>query len=285
MEEIFNLFIKHLEHSNISVRTINNYRTTWDKFRKWGVSSGCLPKNPSLANEKDIRMFKEYLEKYGGKRGGAIKPNTLNLTFVQLNRIFKYFTTMQFITENPVSLVKMSSTKKNHPRWLTKEEQKLLMIVLQEYINEKEYTIILLMLFAGLKVHEICQLHETDLFINPKSGFIFVKGNGKGGRYIPLHPQLYSALHSYLYSRGRDHFTNVFNSERSSAISIRGIQHIIKKYQKLADLEHLNCQVLRNTFARELVLAGYEHQTIAKLMGLYKKNGEPNPAMIQRYVN
>ncbi|MDN4602909.1 tyrosine-type recombinase/integrase [Paenibacillus sp. F6_3S_P_1C] len=208
----------------------------------------------------------------------------MQLTFVHLNAIFKYYAKLGLIPDNPVGPIKKPPAARRTPKWLTRNEQNALLREVRESRNKKEYALIVLMLRAGLRVHEACQLLETELKINPRSGSVYVRGKGFKDREVPLNSEVRSALQSYLSGRGEEVGPYVFNSERSRVMSVRGVQHIIEKYRQQIGIEHLTCHALRHTLGHDLIAAGNDLQKVALLMGHFKENGEPNIAMTMIYT-
>ncbi|MMZ53774.1 Tyrosine recombinase XerC [compost metagenome] len=284
MTQMFDSFIQHLKQSGLSGRTIENYKASWSKFRKWMLRSDPELRDPGLATQKDISDYKRYMLDHGGRKGRPAKPSTMQLTFVHLNAIFKFFAQKGFIPDNPVGPIRKPPAARRTPKWLTRNEQNALLREVRESKSKKEYAIIILMLRAGLRAHEACQLLETEVTINPRSGSVYIRGKGYKDREVPLNAEVRSALQSYLASRGKDVGPYIFISERSKAMSVRGVQHIVEKYRQRTGIEHLTCHALRHTFGHDLIMAKNDLQQVAILMGHFKKDGTPNIQMTMIYT-
>lgn len=76
----------------------------------------------------------------------------------------------------------------------------------------------------------------------------------------------------------------LFSSQRSAALSTRGVQHIFEKYQALTGIEHLSSHALRHSFCHELVTRKTPLDVVARLAGHIKKDGTPNIQMTLIYT-
>ena len=52
--------------------------------------------------------------------------------------------------------------------------------------NERDYAIVLVMIYMGLRISEVVQLNEDD--IQPGTQGISFRGKGGKERYVPVHP-------------------------------------------------------------------------------------------------
>ncbi|WP_268626935.1 tyrosine-type recombinase/integrase [Paenibacillus alvei] len=285
MSQMFDDFVQHLDQTGISNRTIANYKATWSKFQKWMFQTDPALQDAGQATQKDIADYKRYMNDFGGRGGLPAKPSTMQLTFVQLNAIFEYFTVMNFIPDNPVERVKKPPAARRTPKWLSRNEQNALLRELRKGSNKRDNAIVLLMLRAGLRVHELCNLLLTDITLNARSGSTYIRGKGYKDREVPLNSEVRNALESYLKER-KDDSPYVFSSQRSKKMSVRGVQHMVEKYRERTKIEHLSCHGLRHSFGHDLVTANppVPLDQVATLMGHFKDDGSPNIAMTMIYT-
>ncbi|MBE3650984.1 phage integrase N-terminal SAM-like domain-containing protein [Paenibacillus polymyxa] len=61
MSTMFGLFEKQIRHSGVSIRTISNYISTWNKFEKWMKELDPDLKDADEATQKDISDYKRYM--------------------------------------------------------------------------------------------------------------------------------------------------------------------------------------------------------------------------------
>ncbi|KFM93087.1 tyrosine-type recombinase/integrase [Paenibacillus macerans] len=283
MTQMFDAFVQHLDQTGISDRTIANYKATWSKFQKWILQTDPDLKDAGLATQKDIADFKRYMIDFGGRSGQPAKPSTMQLTFVQLNAIFNFFVEQKFIPDNPVERVQKPPTARRTPKWLSRNEQNAFLREVRKGGSKRDYAIVVLMLRAGLRVHELCNLLKTEVTMSQRAGSAYIRGKGYKDREVPLNAEVRSALESYLADR-IDDSPYVFGSRRSKKLSVRGVQHMVEKYRDRTKIGHLSCHSLRHTFGHDLVMAKNDLQKVAMLMGHFKEDGTPNIAMTMIYT-
>ncbi|MEN1990280.1 tyrosine-type recombinase/integrase [Paenibacillus hubeiensis] len=282
---MFEEFIQHLRDEALSHKTITSYEVTWKRFDTWLQSSNGSGKevNAVYATQKDVADFKRHLDNAGGKGGKPAAPSTKNLTFVHLNRIFRFFVNRGYILDNPVGPIKKPPRARRQPKWLARNEQNALHREVRLRGDVRENAIVLTFLRMGLRVHELCDLELTDLTMSDRKGTAYIRGKGDKDRVLPISSELRTALQAYLDTRN-DNSPYVFVSRRSPKCTERGIQHMIEKYRNFTGIKHLSCHSLRHTFGHDLLEATKDLQKVANLMGHFKENGEPNIAMTMIYT-
>ncbi|GIP45171.1 tyrosine recombinase XerC [Paenibacillus sp. J45TS6] len=283
MSTMFGLFENHLRKSGVSERTILNYLSTWNKFENWIKGTDPDLSDAGTATQKDIADYKRYMLLSGGRGGQPAKPSTMQLTFVHLNAIFRFFADQGLIQDNPVGPIKKPPAARRSPKWLTRNEQNALLREVRGQNSKRDYAIVLLMLRAGLRVHELCDLQKKEVIMSVRSGSAYVRGKGDKDREVPLNNEVRSALQSYFDDRD-DTSPYVFVSQRSKQLSVRGVQHMIENYRSRTRIDHLTCHALRHTFGHDLISAGNDLQQVAMLMGHFKKDGTPNIQMTMIYT-
>lgn len=283
MQQMFDDFVRQLDQTGIADRTIANYKATWSTFQKWMLQADPDLQDAGLATQKDISDFKRHMTDFGGRGGLPAKPSTLQLTFVQLNAIFRFFAEKGFIPDNPVGPIKKPPAARRTPKWLTKNEQNALLREVRGSGSKRDYAIINLMLRAGLRVHEACDLLQDELKMSARAGNVYIRGKGDKDRFVPLNAEVRSALQSYLDERS-DSSRYVFVSQRSDKLSVRGVQHMIERYRDRTRIPHLSPHALRHTFGHDLIVAKNDLQQVATLMGHFKSDGTPNIEMTMIYT-
>lgn len=124
---------------------------------------------------------------------------------------------------------------------------------------------------SGLRVSELCglTLQQVDL----DHGFLRVYGKGSKERAVPVGSKAVEALRAYL-AEGRPLLvkgktgSELFLSERGSAISRKTIWHWIKKHARAAGIEKpVKPHLLRHSFATHLLAGGADLRAIQELLG------------------
>lgn len=287
--DMFEEFLFYLKGKGVSDLTIRNYVTSWQRFVRWiqqEQSQYMIEVNPVFATQKDISDFKKYLTQEGGGRDGQpAKPGTLQITFVHLNAIFRFFAEKGYIPNNPVQPVKKPPAARRMPKWLMRTEQNALLREVRNAGGKRDNAIILTLLRVGLRVQELCDLKKADLEMSERKGMAYIRAKGDKDREVPLNAEVRASLQAYLDERD-DSSPYVFVSQRSEKCTTRAIQHLIEKYRARTQIKHLTCHALRHTFGHDLVTSDppVPLDVVAMLMGHFKEDGTPNIEMTMIYT-
>ncbi|MDD4438417.1 MAG: tyrosine-type recombinase/integrase [Tissierellia bacterium] len=267
-------FIKWLYEEGKDEKTIEAYKTSTTQFITWLVQTAG---KEDVSNVKpiDIKEFVSYL-KHHLNRAQA----TVNKSIAALKTYFSYLSDQGYINDNPMTRIKIqkvqqSEQSKGVSKWFTKAEQDKFISYVELEKNEfkrlRNLTIIDLMLFCGLRVSEVEDLKIDDVNVN--GNIEITIREGKHGKYatVLLVDKHSKNLRKWLkYRQGLTYETYtdspyLFVSERSGKLTSRGIQIMVDKYGKLANMEQVNCHRFRHSFCKNLANAGVNIQTIAGL--------------------
>lgn len=124
---------------------------------------------------------------------------------------------------------------------------------------------------SGLRVSELCGLTLQQLDL--EHGFVRVYGKGSRERIVPVGSKAVEAVSIYL-ENGRPRLvtpktgSDLFLSERGTAISRKTIWHWIKKHARTAGIEKpVKPHLLRHSFATHLLAGGADLRAIQELLG------------------
>ncbi|HSY53803.1 MAG TPA: site-specific tyrosine recombinase XerD [Opitutaceae bacterium] len=124
---------------------------------------------------------------------------------------------------------------------------------------------------SGLRVSELAGLTLQQLDLD--HGFLRVFGKGSKERVVPVGGKARDALATYL-AAARTYFvkpktgSQLFLSERGTAISRKMLWVLIKKYAKLAGLaKPVKPHLLRHSFATHLLSGGADLRAIQEMLG------------------
>lgn len=167
-----------------------------------------------------------------------------------LRSFFKYLQKMKMIDENPAVELETPKINSRHPVYLTLDESRQLLSVIEGENRERDYAIITLFLNCGLRLSEL-----VGIDINRINGDILtVIGKGNKERTVYLNNACIEAIKNYLKVRPADGVKDknaLFLSERKQRISKRTVQYLVKKYIGISDLdtEKYSAHKLRHTAA------------------------------------
>lgn len=274
MDDYIEPFVQYLYEEAKNQKTIISYRTTVTHFLKWKeerdgtyIIKGTRP--------IDIKEYISYL-KHQCKR----KPATINKYIAALKVFFAFLLEKGIVKDNPMTRIKIEkvdySSSADKTKWLTKEEQDRFISYVQLESNEfkrlRNLAIIDLMLYSGLRVHEVASLEIVD--IKAKDGdFEVIIREGKGNKYasvllVQKHAKNLRKWLKFRKSHEKKMYKEspqLFVSERSPFLSERGIQKMLTKYAKLANMEHITPHRFRHSFCKNLANAGTPIEIIRRL--------------------
>lgn len=136
--------------------------------------------------------------------------------------------------------------------------------------NQRDRVLVQILAFTGLRRAEACGLRLPDLDLDRRR--LLVR-NGKGGkqRIVFLSREASSTLEAYCSQLDGEF---IFPGRNGRQMSLRNINHILKKIGTLASVENPNPRheavtphLLRHSFARNWKRAGGSMESLQKILG------------------
>ncbi len=246
------------------------YLSDLRKFQEWFKKHEIIS-----ATILDLIEYRKYLQEFGGRNKTKAKASTVNRSLTSLSIFFKWAHNQNLIQINPTNDLKTVKEEESSPKWLNRNEQAGFMRAVQSGQNLRNIVICNLMLYAGLRVSEVCALETSDIVIRERSGQIIVRsGKGNKQRTVPLNSTLRKILSSYLKEKRK----HLFMSKSGGSLTPRGVQHMVDKYAYIAKLDNVTPHVLRHSFCKNLIDMGVGIEKVAALAGHSSMN------VTKRYV-
>ncbi len=191
------------------------------------------------------------------------KPATVFLTIRMLSKMFNLaIKEWEWCNLNPVSKVTLGKPNNEVDRWLTKDEEQRLLIVMPDWIKE----ICLFALNTGMRQNEILSLkvHDVNLFSRTVK---VAKENSKTkeARTIPLNNIAIEILKKRLATPAISGY--VFYQKTGKKIDQFSFATLFKHYVKKSGITHCRFHDLRHTFATRLIQNGVDIYKVSKLLG------------------
>jgi integrase/recombinase XerD len=155
------------------------------------------------------------------------------------------------------------------PKGLSSEE--ITRLLSSSKKNKRDYAIIQLLLQTGIKLSELVDVRLHDIITNDqiKTKSLWIRGKHKErGRIIALNKEIDSALSRYLYTRKASATDHLFINKSGLQLGKRGVEKVIDKYMKFAEIKNKSVNSLRHTYGFSLVQNGIDKKTIRQLLGV-----------------
>jgi site-specific recombinase XerD len=261
----------HLVKRDRSEKTIHGYLTDLVQFQKW-----LGRRSLSAITEVDVREYRDHMLKQGNS------PNTINRRISSLASFGDWGSSQSGIFKgNPAQYVKPVKVTELAPRWLSEEQKKQLLAVVENDLREakeryprlwilrkRDAVIVYVLLLTGLRVDELCSLKISDLSLSERKGMLVVR-RGKGGkqRQVRLNLEARKQFSEWLEIRPQVETDALFVGQTGEGIQPRVVQRLVERYSESAGLEDVTPHSLRHTYARSLLDSGAQLQEVALLMG------------------
>lgn len=153
-----------------------------------------------------------------------------------IKSFFNYLETkVKIIKENPARELESPKIEKRHPVYLTLEQSKQLLSIVDGRNKERDYAILVLFLNCGLRLSELIGIDISKI----KGDTLTVIGKGNKERTVYLNSACIKAIENYLAVRPKDGVIDkdaLFLSERKKRISKLTVEVLVKKFIKKAGL-------------------------------------------------
>ena len=253
----------------LSPRTTEAYRHDLAKFGQYMAQDGGCGGALADIDQYTVKAYLQFLASTGHKKANAAVSRGRKLA--TLKSFFKYLFSENKIKTNPTALVKMPKTKQKEPSYLTEQEYKRLLRIVQKnatrYFKLRDTAIITMFLGMGLRLSELVGLNVGS--VSFEDGTIKVSRKGNQERILPVNDDVMISVQRYLKTRKETSFSSpLFLSKRNQRIASGSVWHLVKKYLQQAQIEKdkLSPHTLRHTFATTLLKQGENILTIKELL-------------------
>ena len=233
-------------------------------------------KHRQASYERHEYAYRAVKKVFGGKRLSSITPHSLSryirkrkddgMSEVTINRELAFLKNLFTVaiewgktTENPVKKVRLFHEDNGRTRFLTEEEEELLLAESKPHI----YRVILTAIHTGMRKSELLSL--TWGKVNFDHRIITVESayaKSKETRSVPMSSRLTETL---LPIRIADPNAPVFLNSQGGPY--RDISRSFNSAVKRAGIQDFTFHDLRHTFASRLVMRGVDLTTVKELMG------------------
>lgn len=253
---------------------------------------GC---NIESVTRDDIIGFSNKLLFSGGKKGNGLSPKTVNSIISVLKGIFVYASQHEKLAVEDISRVSVKQPQKPMRILSIAEQQKLSSFLCRDLtlINLG----ILVCLYTGIRIGEICALKWEDISFDEKYLYIdktmqriqnqensvhktsILISEPKSGcsiRRIPLPDNIFQLIVS-ARCPGNTYF---LTGQASAFVEPRSLHNHFKAAIKACNIKDANFHALRHTFATRCVELGFDVKSLSEILGHASVN-----ITLNRYVH
>ena len=277
--QLFDDFKKHLIAQDMADLTIHGYMIDLGLFARWFEQTNNKPFHPGAVTSTDLSEYKQHLLLNEGR-----KANTINRRFAALAAFMDWALQQELIIIDPIQDFHKVPSEKLTPKYLDREQQNALQEAIEQDLRlsrlrfprrwvarQRDASFVLFLLHTGLRLQEALNLRFSDVQLSDRKGQVIVhQAKGNKQRSIPLNADARKALQDWLQVRPKERGEYIWipvETELNDALSGRSIQRVLLRLGQEAGLENLTPQMLRHSFAKNLVESGVGLEKVAALLG------------------
>ncbi len=205
-----------------------------------------------------------------GALGHAV--STRRRSVAAIRSFFAFLVQEGTIRHSPAELLLPPARETRPPCVLTEAEVTRLRVAAVD--NPRDLAIIAMGLQIGLRVLEIAKLRRVDVVLPHRThdpslavGSVRVVGRGSHSRVVTLNARACEALSAYLMERDETGSPALFLTRFGRGIGPRGIENIVTKYCRQAQITGASVHSLRHTMAVEMLKRGATPAVVGKALG------------------
>ena len=178
-----------------------------------------------------------------------------------IRAFFKYLKMNNVIAENPMVNLDSPKLRKSQPKYLTVDQAKRLLSVIDGPNRARDYCIVTFFLNCGMRLSELVSIDYNRIMFTDDTATITITGKGNKQRTVYLNRACIAALNAYMKVRPRDDVRDryaLFLSNRRTRISPKTVQYLVDHYLELAGLggQGFSVHKLRHTAATLMYQTG-----------------------------
>ncbi len=260
--ELNKLFTDYLEYikTHLAPTSQKRYRGIVENFKAYLRLFPFISKTSQLS----IKFFQDY-QAHRKNEGAANK--TINNELICLRAMFNLAIKWEYVRNNPthnVAFLKEEVNKK--PRFLSKEECKILLKNADEFLYPIFYTL----LYTGMRKSELENLEWSDVDFERRKIKIRYKDDWSpksSEREIPINEGLYELLKDRKTKTQAKACRYVFHNDGQKIEPNFLRNHLLPLTKQCGFGDVTKIHSLRHTFASHLVMSGVDLPTVKRLMG------------------
>jgi integrase/recombinase XerD len=269
----------YLVKKKLSPATVAGYTADLQSFFKWIEIDQRRNEIENLSG-LDLHLFIETMLK-----SNQCRISTINRRIAGLSSFFSWLFSSGFLDQDLSKTIHCIPSDTPGINFLNLEQQAVLIKAVEKDLRlskirfpkrwlarQRDASMIKFLLHTGLRLNEVIHISMNDLHMFDRKGAIEVRNGTQGReRTVPLNTEARKAVLEWLAVRPEVETEYVWiaveNEIPASALSGRSVQRVIRRVGQDAGIDDLTPQVLRHTFAKNLVESGVSLEKVAALLG------------------
>ncbi len=267
LKAVLNEFIYECKIKHFTPRTIKSYYNGNNLLIQW------LNDERNITDIEKVKPtdLKAYIF---FKIDSGLKETYINGIIKVMRAFFKYAVENEYIAYNPALKVKWAKESKPIIKTFTNKQAVQLSDAFsnKSYLENRNKTIIIMLLETGIRNNELCILQDTSISDNVLT--IFGKGNKE--RQVGISPILQKQLTAYIRMRNsyfldkKIHDDVLFLSRTGRKCTVETVENILKEAGKRIGIdESIRCSphTCRHFYAQNMVKNGIDVYSLSRLLG------------------
>ncbi len=262
-----NRFLDYIRvERNLSHHTVQAYTIDLNKYHEF--LKGRDLTNPEGVQTEDVVAFLGSLHKQG------LANRSISRTLSTVRTFHRFLMAEGLTTADPAESVRPPKQERRLPTVLEPHEvERLLMQPDVSTIRGIRDRAILEFLYAtGVRVSELINLKQSDLFFD--EGFVRIFGKGSKERLVPIGDEAIHWTVRYqrevrpLYAKPHLSADTVFVTPRGLVMSRVAVWRILKEHARKANItKNVTPHTLRHSFATHLIQGGADLRAVQEMLG------------------
>jgi len=250
------------EHRQLSPHTLSNYRRDLDTAVAW-----CDKHDIDHWRDLDSQRVRNWAAECHRKGLGG---RSIQRRLSALRGFFRHLIQHKVLKHNPAQDIRAPKSPRKLPHSIDVDRlQRLLECKPEDWLEQRDLTMMELMYSGGLRLAELIGLDINDVEL--REGQARVLGKGSKTRIVPVGSKALAAIASWLPMRNlhaEENETALFISRNGTRVSPRSVQQRLKRWALKQGMEsRLHPHALRHSCATHVLESSGDLRAVQELLG------------------
>jgi integrase/recombinase XerC len=267
LREAITRYLAELERRNASKHTIRNYGSDLQQFVTYFEPPGELA--PDI-EQLDLAMLREWLFSLYDLKLNAV---SIRRKLAAVRALFKFMLQEGVVPQNVAARLRTPKVRERLPEVMTAEKTNNLLDAVEDGrpvekpSRDRDLAMLELLYGCGVRVSELVGINILDL--DPREGWLRVRGKGNKERQVPIGERALAAIEAYRETRRATPGEQaLFLNSSGTRLSDRQVRRLVKMYAVLVTGDpSIHPHSFRHAFATHLLSDGADLRSIQELLG------------------